>query len=305
MSKHLIVIVLSCVACMTAGAANLMVQPTFLATFQDTSSWDLNAGVGDYSVSSATQNWQLAGTAGTMIPAHAAGFVGNGTTGGLTYHNYDWSFSGRPANSIIDVASFTAGVWAKLDTVGQGVQQILQLQGSYTSEYLKIDYSANTENRARIMWSGGQGGDPAYAWETGPLSSYGSWFYFAASYVKGSGSGPDSLTAYVFDSVGNLISGTNAGYGYWIGGASPTGPLCLDGTFDLRGGILVGTNHPAVALSPLSVDEVNIQGYLSQSQIQSQVNLMIAGEGLTIVPEPLSLVLFALGGLLIRNRRCS
>lgn len=290
MSKFLTVIILSFVVT-TAVAVNPMVEPAFLAHFQDTTSWNLSATLGDFSWSSDPNNWLLESTASTMTPAHIVGFIGNGTTGGVNYYSYDWSFSGRPASSIIDVNSFAAGVWVKLDTIPydgyQRVQQILLLQGSRTSEYLKIDYSALHEDRIRICWSGGGIGDPEYTWETSRISTIGTepWVYIAASYVQGDGVTADAVVPYVFDSTGTLISGGSGLIGgYWY--AEPLAPLCGDSEYRLNAGIIIGTNHPAVALSPLSVDEVSIQGYLTEAQIQNQVTLMVAGQPLIAATGP-------------------
>ena len=301
MGNKIIMVVISCLFCVTAGATNNMVAPTFYMGFEGTSSWNL--GAGDYSWSPAIENQLVVSTLGT--PTHGTGFIGNGQVGGgAKYASYDYSISGREASSIIDVTSFTVGAWVKLDLVGQGVQQMLKLQGSYTNEYVQIDYSAAHPDQARIMWGGGQAGDPTYAWETAKMSvmSASPWVYVAASYVEGNGVSADAVVPYIFDATGALISGGSSLVGgSWI--TAPSIPLCADKQFRLNAGILVGRNHATANVAPLGVDEVNIQGYLTQSQIQSQVNKMILGEALTVVPEPISLVLLGVGGLLIRKRR--
>lgn len=262
---------------------------TFLDHFNSSSSWNINPANGDYAGGSG-----VAATSGS--PTTDTGFFPGSTPANLAYKhtgagnhveflgsNGNVQFTGPTSGGI------TVGAWVKLSGSSTPVSRILTLgDPDWADDILALDFGAAHDNTPRLVF---RDGGTYSVLETPTTMSASDWVYLAASADLSN----SQLKLYAYDATGALM-----------GGSPVSGPLTLDGGWNLNNPLAVGhrvrIGGPAAPSTSLWVDELTIDGsVLSQSEISARVSSMIAGNQLA-VPEPAGIAAMAVLGVLASRR---
>lgn len=272
----------------SAMALPAMGAITFLDHFNGQTNFNLNPAYGDY-----------AGGSGAAVVSSAAPGTGPGYFGGadLAYHAtvpgqnpyLDFDSPGNIEYASPTSGGVTVGYWYKMSGAywaGYGVLLGDPAQG--TADGLELSYGEGNGFTQRALFTdaatGGSGVSLSWAGY-----SY-DWMYVAATVDLTN----QKLSLYTFDSSGNVLSSNTVAI-----------PVDANGwnVKNLGQVRIGGQQYPTT--TDMWLDEVSIDDeVLSQAQIQARVNSMVAGHELA-VPEPATLSLIGLTGLLLIRRRRS
>lgn len=258
---------------------------TFLNHFNDTASYNINTANDDFAAGSGT-----ATTAAS--PGFATGFFPGSSPGNNALQlNNDLESVSYAANGNVQFTSptsggITVGTWFKNNAAGNVNRLFIIGAAGLDDDYLQVDLGASNTNILRAQFRDGGSGS-IVSQEASSIDPTG-WHYVASTVDLTS----SEMKTYLFDSSGTLIGGTPL-----------TSSITVTGWNVDGGTITLGNRTIPDGVATQDLDEFSIDNLvLSQSEIQSRVNSMIAGNQL-VVPEPSSLGLLGLGALLALSRR--
>jgi hypothetical protein len=260
---------------------------TFLDHFNGQTNFTLNPAQGDYAAGSGT-----AVVSGATVPGTDTGFFGGGD---LAYHstaadqNVEINGPGNIQYTSGTSGGFTVGLWVKV--TGSNVYgRAVTLGSPYPAndDFFVVDYGQSHDNYPRSTFS--NSGMGSVTLETGAVASLPSWAYIATTVDLTNA----EMKMYVYDQSGNQTSMDTASLAGLVTALNDFNPY-VTGRIHIGGLQGAGSN--------LWVDELSIDNeVLSESQITARVGSMVAGHELA-VPEPASMALVGLGGLMLIRRR--
>ncbi len=236
---------------------------SFLAHFNDTSSWDINPANGDYAAGSKVATIVGAPVWGSGFfpgskPENKA-FYANSSTHKVRYAGNDGNV---PISDPVGDA-MTVGFWIKI-TGNQKLRPIIIRNSNY-SDYLMFDYGQNIANKWTMIFNDG---GSQYKTLNFDASAYiGNWMYFATTLNLAS----ETLKSYQYDKNGNLISAI----------ANVINVTSWNVT---NGTSLIEFNYAQSGANELWIDDFSIDNYeLTQAELQARVDKMVAGTGMFMV----------------------
>jgi hypothetical protein len=260
---------------------------TFLDRFNGQTDFALNSAAGDYAANGGGLygRHMTAGSSGTDTGFFGAGDLSMYTSTAGDYLDFTSSSPNTGAPGIVGVGGtssggFSAGAWFKVKTGGTYGNVFKISNGDvYGGDMVIGAYGVSSAGQARSQYYDRDNGVSTLGYAATPATD---WTYLEVTvdYTN------QKLNTYLFDKTGVLKDSSSTAF------ASTPG----QGVYNE---IQIGGS----ASNQFWYDEVNIDDtVLSQSEIQSRVNSMVAGNPLA-VPEPASVALMGLGGLMLIRRR--
>jgi hypothetical protein len=263
---------------------------TFLDHFNGQTGFNLSTANGDYAGGNGTVNY-LHGTPGTDTGFFGAGDSAIHITATDQYVNLGGDAPyGNVQYTSNTSGGFTVGLWFKVNNDATTDALLRVGNGDVTgSDMVILGYGLSSAGSGRVHYYSGQPPfGPAVsvvANAAGPATNQ--WAYMAATVDYTA----NTATLYMFDKDGVFQNSSSVA----IGG-DPAKYVTNSG--ELRIGEGLGFNGMEAWIDEISIDNV----VLDQAAIQSRVTSMVAGNPLS-VPEPASVALLGLGGLMLVRRR--
>ena len=286
----ILIITLLCLVIFTSVRAADMIEGRFLHHMDNTGTWNIDRASGDYITmgpSVRTEEYLTVDPDGDPFvliqPSHnPTGLIGGGMdSSNSPYACLEFSVYGSDnasGDSVTFAGWFNASWIADSNDIDYKPMQLMKIQGSRTNEYIQVDYSVNHPGKFRFQVSDGEGN----AWVGEDFYEGQGWVYLAVCFDR---TGTDTFNFYIFDGTGTLQS-TGSRTIIPPGGslAQLNWAAIHIGSWDRRA---YYPNHPAQPVDPPYsadiIDEVSVQGYLTQSQLQAQVDDMVLGNSLNFV----------------------
>ena len=232
---------------------------TFLAHFNDSSSWNINTSNGDYAKGSGIATVLGAPTWGTgifhgSIPEDKAFHATDGSKK-VTFSTINNVEYANPTSGGI-----TIGMWCKFQGENPSGKSFI-IHSSDWSDYLTLSYNSTETNKwVATLSDSGTRLDVA---GTNATSFVNEWMYIAVTINFDS----QELTLYQYDANGNSVAGSPR-----VRDITSTG-------FDVRDGVMQ-LNYQLDAGGVL-IDEFSVSNAsLTSGQMQERVDLMVAGREL-------------------------
>jgi hypothetical protein len=261
---------------------------TFLDHLNSSSSFNINPANGDYAAGSGTAT--VTGSPGT-----GPGYFTGSSPANLAYHSaadgqtVEYSAYQNVQYTGPSSGGITIGAWVKMSGL-TNAGRILQIGSPHTYyDYLRLDFGNGATNTPRVYLSD-QGNYPEVSGSGVDITD---WNYIAVTMDLTN----QKITIYDFDKNGlaSAGSGSSVAMGF-------TPDVHLSDLVDPDFVVQVGGQQGA-STSDIWIDEVSVDSQvLSASEMQARVDAMVAGNQMA-VPEPATLSLLGLGGLLLIRRR--